>query len=510
MLLEEKLCNGCTLCQKECPVEAIIMEDKMPIFTDKCVMCCLCVTICPKGAISAPVKDLETDKKNIRCESCPVNCSIPEGCYGACQRYMNKGGERLHARELLVPQDKPMNEIYKNILLSKPIITAVGAGGSYPDYIPSPIAAKEERDGIDVLTVVTESPLTYSSILVKIDTDRFIGKENTIVRYKGAEVGHITTEQYGSKMLSLGGINVMKSKNRLKATQLIVAASNGEPFKLKVDGGPTLELTSGKIPVIDGEPAQSMKIACGAAIMGIFGQELKELADEVIVLDSDITGLFSEGHVGSTLGVKRSGLVPKGNYTTPGRYFGTPGSGWGGTDINDPANAYDIIDPKKITPGMTLLILEVTGTQAALFQADEKGDFQRLPLTDPVKEMRERLFVNQEKALTTVMYMGGCGGSARAGVTSSPLKLNQAVHDGSVCLTIGGVEAFVMPGGGINFIVDTGKMQWRSFSWTPSPAVVVPLEYTMRKETYDSLGGRKRELKLMSEILKERNVREWK
>jgi hypothetical protein len=178
----------------------------------------------------------------------------------------------------------------------------VGAGGTYPDYIPAPLAARETRDGVDVVTVVTESPLTYSSMLLKLDTDRFIGSETAPVKYRGTAVGHVTTEQYGSKMISLGGINVMKTKARLKAVKLIVDAANGEEFKLKVAGGAKLELKVGQAPIVDGSPSHDMKIACGAAIMGMFGERLQGMADEIIVLDSDITGLFSEGHGGHILG----------------------------------------------------------------------------------------------------------------------------------------------------------------------------------------------------------------
>jgi hypothetical protein len=105
--------------------------------------------------------------------------------------------------------------------------------------------------------------------------------------------------------------------------------------------------------------------------------------------------------------------------------------------------------------------------------------------------------------------MGGCGGSARAGVTLNPIKLNRAVHSGEARLSIGGVSAYVLPGGGINFMVDVGKMRWRPFSWTPSPAVVAPIEYTMERETYLRLGGHKRKLTLLRDIYREWEVQPW-
>ena len=277
-----------------------------------------------------------------------------------------------------------------------------------------------------------------------------------------------------------------------------------------MDGGASLELKVGEAPVIDGETSQDMKIACGGAIIGIFGQTLKDLADDIIVLDSDITGLYSEGHVGHVQGSTWRGIRPKGHYTTPGRYFGNPGSGWGGTDITDPTQAFDVVDKDKVWPGMKLLILEVTGNHAALLEADEDKKFHLVDLPADAADLRELIAQNKEPAMTSAMYMGGCGGSARAGVSGNPVKLNRAVHEGRARLTVGGVPAYVTPGGGINFIVDVGAMQWRTFCWTPAPAVLAPIEYTMEEKTYHELGGRKRKLCLLSEIAKDREIRTWK
>ena len=72
--------------------------------------------------------------------------------------------------------------------------------------------------------------------------------------------------------------------------------------------------------------------------------------------------------MGHVLGFKWRGLKPKGEYTTPGRYWGTTGEGWGGTDITDPAQAFSVEEPELVWPGMKLLVLEVTGQHAALFE----------------------------------------------------------------------------------------------------------------------------------------------
>jgi len=44
-------CNGCGSCEKICPVSAIVMKDKKPLFTPKCEHCQGCINMCPLRAI---------------------------------------------------------------------------------------------------------------------------------------------------------------------------------------------------------------------------------------------------------------------------------------------------------------------------------------------------------------------------------------------------------------------------------------------------------------------------
>ena len=344
MQVDLQKCTLCGTCEETCPVGAVALPARRarrpspleggPTFDERCVRCNLCVTTCPVKAI-APSK--ERAEGAAQCDHCPVECLIGEGYKGACQRYINAGGVIERAEPLRFPERETFEEMRRTFALSTPLVSAVGAGTTYPDFKPAPLQAEAQVDGFDVVTVVTGAPLTYSSVLVKIDTDRPIGREGAPVFHKKRQVGLVTTEQYGSKMISLGGINIMKTAHNALVTRLMVDVANKEPFSLEVKGGAKLSLRVGETPIIDGKPGERMKVACGAGLQGIFGNIMKDLAHEVIVLDSDITGLFSQGRVGHSLGLKDTGIRPPGTYATPGRYFGSTGQGWGGTPVEDPS-----------------------------------------------------------------------------------------------------------------------------------------------------------------------------
>ncbi len=73
-----------------------------------------------------------------------------------------------------------------------------------------------------MVTVVTEAPLSYSGIKIKVDTDANLGEEGAPVIYRKKKVGHLTTEEYGSKILSLGGVNLLTGPDGLSVARLVV------------------------------------------------------------------------------------------------------------------------------------------------------------------------------------------------------------------------------------------------------------------------------------------------
>ena len=156
---------------------------------------------------------------------------------------------------------------------AQPFVTAIGAGTTYPDYKPAPFIVSSKVEGVDMVTVVTEGIYTYCGVKLKIDTDRHLGPECALVRAEGEPVGHVTTGEYGSQMLSLGGVNHLthggKKEGRVTC-QTLLDLCNGKPVELSVDGGATVIVEAGKPPIVNGAHEQRMRVGCGSATIGMF------------------------------------------------------------------------------------------------------------------------------------------------------------------------------------------------------------------------------------------------
>ena len=97
--------------------------------------------------------------------------------------------------------------------------------------------------------------------------------------------------------------------------------------------------------------------------------------------------------------------------------------------------------------------------------------------------------------------MGGAGGSLRAGVTENPVRLTYSVRDALTRVTCGGAPVYVWPGGGITFMVDVIRMPQNAFGYVPTPALVAPIEFTLKLADYAALGGHVNEVRPLSSIV---------
>ncbi|WP_270933961.1 6-hydroxynicotinate reductase [Falsiroseomonas oryzae] len=454
----------------------------------------------------------------IRCDACPVLCRIRPGRAGACSRYANEDGRLVRTDPALalartVESGGPVVAFAdgawdgKVLDPSRAFVTGVGAGTTYPDYKPAPFIVGATHDGVDTVTVVTEGIFSYCGVKVKIDTDRHLGPEAAPVRAKGEQVGHVTTAEYGSQMLSLGGVRHLTGGNKKEGNvtcETLLALCAAEPVTLTIDGGHEVVVQAGRAPIVDGTPERRMRVGCGSATVGIFAQQWLGHADEVIVVDDHITGVLSEHQAGKVLGMKPTGIRVRGRRSTPGRYFqvAQPGLGWGGTDITDPLAVIESIDAKVAWPGLRLLMTSTTGEDALWCVLD--AALRPVPAEMPaaVRAVVERIGENCEPSLCTVLFMAGAGGSLRAGVTENPVLLTRAVAAGEVRVTMGGAPAYLWPGGGITVMADVLRFPGNAFGYVPTPALVAPIEFTLPRALYAKLGGHMDEIVPVEELLR--------
>jgi len=445
----------------------------------------------------------ETGGDVIRCDACPVLCRIRAGKAGACDRYANLGGKLNRLDPLLVASrsDKLVpfmqgSQEWSGEMLKpeESFVTGFGSGTTYPDYKPAPFIVSAEVDGVDMVTVVSEGIFSYCGVKVKIDTDRYLGPEQAAVRAEGEPIGHVTTAEYGSQMLSLGGVRHFtggpKREGSATCTALL-AMCNGEAVELTVDEGSTIVVQAGQAPIVDGEQEARMRAGCGSAAMGMFAKQWFGHADEVIVVDDHITGVMTEHQAGRFLDIPPAGIRVRGRRSTPGRYFQVAGhgSGWGGTDVDDPLQIIERIDAKKAWPGLRLHMVSTTGEDAAWYVLDD--DLKPVPGEMPaeIEKVVARIAENCEPALSTVLFMAGAGGSLRSGVTENPVRLTRSVKAALTRVTCGGAPVYIWPGGGITLMVDVTRMPKNAFGYVPTPALVAPIEFSLTRSDYAALGG---------------------
>jgi 6-hydroxynicotinate reductase len=466
----------------------------------------------------------------IECNACPVLCQIADGRIGACDRYSNVGGTLVRVdpvvllRRTLEDPDgalvrfagrpdsgagEPAGTGWSADLLvaNEVFVTGVGSSTTYPDYKPAPFIVASQAEGVDMVTVVTEGIFSYCSFKVKIDTDRYLGAEMAAVRCDDEVVGHVTTAEYGSQMLSLGGVHHLTggSKREGRVTvDMMERLGNGEPVELQIDDGAALRIVAGQAPVVNGVEERRMRVGCGSAAIGIFAKQFYGVADEVVVVDDHITGVLTEHQAGRCLDMRASGLRIRGRRSTPGRYFqvAQPGEGWGGTDISDPLSIIESWNPKLAWPGLRLLMTSTTGEHSAWYELDDSLTPRECAMPEAARVIVERIGENCEPSLASVLFLAGAGGSLRAGVTDNPILLTRAIKESLVNVTCGGAPAYVWPGGGITVMVDVTRMPRRSFGTVPTPAIVAPIEFSMRLSDYLAMGGHANQVRSLGEALR--------
>ena len=319
----------------------------------------------------------------------------------------------------------------------------------------------------------------------------------------------MTSGEYGSQMLSIGGVHHLTggSKKEGRVTcETLLALCNREAVELEIDDGSSVIVQAGEAPIVNGLKEQRMRVGCGSATIGIFAQQWHSHVDEVIVVDEHITGVLSEHQAGKCLDIPPTGIRVKGRRSTPGRYFqvANPGSGWGGTDVTEPLSIIKTVDRKVAWPGLRLLLTTTTGEDSAFYTVNDDYELEHAEMPVAVRKVVDRIGENCEPSLCSVLFIGGAGGSLRAGVTENPVRLTESVKSELTHVTLGGAPAYVWPGGGITVMVDVNQLPANAFGYVPTPALVAPIEFTIPRDLYKKLGGHVDHIVSIEQFLEQR------
>jgi hypothetical protein len=437
----------------------------------------------------------------IVCDHCPVGCQISFGNVGACHRYRNIG-ERLKRITPLHVFDKSgtrMDSLKE--LPTRPLLTGVGAGTNL-QLAPARIIAQDFIEGIEVVSAVTEAVLSFSGVRVKLDLDDYIGKEGSPVKRKKKTVGYVTSTEYGSRNLSVGGVTLLKGPHGHTVARTMTELANKETVKLQVKNGAEIEIAVNRSPKIDGEVVGRTSFGCGSSVGKLFSRHLLQLVDDCIMLDPGITGQMAYHH--AALGAKPTGIKAFGKLSTPGRYLIPSGDGWGGTCIENPRAAIAEIDKDVAWPGLRILVTDTRAAKVAYFVLDENLEPVEQSLTNELQDFVGFMRTYCDRARANVLYVGGIGGGVRGALhpDHSP-KVVKAIKDGRIKLTAAGQETFIFPGGNLIFMVDVAKMPENCFAWVPTPATVIPIEFTMTKATFNEICGYSDAAKPLEKVLEE-------
>ncbi len=496
-------CVGCRICAKNCPTDAISINDKKATIGELCVGCGVCFKLCKPAAIEVT----QASPEAVVCETCPIHCSIPPMRLGACQRYQNVNGrlERTEPYNIVDPATISIDPSTK--LPTFPLMLGFGAGSNlYSADVPAKVISSAVVDGVEVVSCVTETVLSFNGARVKVDTDEFLGDNGTPVRREGVIVGYINTAEYGSQMIYIGGSHLNTSPGGHMVMRTTCDLLNKKAVTLRTESVKELVLQHGKPPIIDGVQAERMRIGCGTVGATTFTLERwgEQIVDEVITIDYDITSkMTAHTTAGLRYGYKDSGITPVGTYSSPGRYFGIPGSGWGGSNVMEARDAIKSIDKNVAWPGLRLVITEPTAVRAVYFELNENLEPVEKPIPPKVAKVIQYIRDNCEPCNCHVSVVAGFGGGIRDVISRErSCNVNEALRAGKIRYTINGQPVHIFPGGGITAEAWVEHMPEGAFAWVPTPASVCPMEVTMTKETYKEIGGYMEAIRPIEEIMK--------
>lgn len=253
--IDQGICANCGRCFDACMLHAVKVAGKgksatYTVDADVCADCgnCTAASVCPEpGAI---VRQEALPEGTLNCRLCFIGCEIRPKHTGACKRWFNQEGIRLiRNRPLATVSEVAHNysaddtNLAYSAEIRQPLVTAIGAGtGS----VALPFIVCDKVDGVDVVTAISEVPLLFTGIKIKVDTEEYIAESGAQVLYRNQPIGNVQAPDYGCQFLHIGGPEYMHGKYGWMAAKVSSALANRERVQLRVKDGSALELQAGQ------------------------------------------------------------------------------------------------------------------------------------------------------------------------------------------------------------------------------------------------------------------------
>lgn len=145
-------------------------------------------------------------------------------------------------------------------------------------------------------------------------------------------------------------------------------------------------------------------------------------------------------------------------------------------------------DPKEAQPGLTMLMVSTTGEHAAYYVLDEALRPVETEMPRDLQFSVERIQKHRRRYAPCCSWRGA-GGSLRAGVTDNPVRRARSVKDAFD-------EGHQRRRAGLCLAGRRHHLHGRrhadaggAFGYVPTPALVAPIEFTLKLSDYAALGG---------------------
>ena len=181
----------------------------------------------------------------------------------------------------------------------------------------------------------------------------------------------------------------------------------------------------------------------------------------------------------------------KGRRSTPGRYFqvAEPGTAWGGTNIEDPLSILGPSIRRTAWPGLRLLMVSTTGEHSAYFELDDELRTRRKRIARGVSRIRR---AHSRKLRARALHRPFHGRRRRI---AARRRHRKSCQPHTLCSRRAHSRhlrrcARVRLARRRHYLHGRRKPHARKrFRLCPTPALVAPIEFTLKLADYAALGG---------------------